>query len=104
MLTVLTVQTSLQTRMALQQQASLDILQTVCGSFSPDSNSSIMSVCAHAVAHHQALQESVVPTFVSHHLVILAVVLKALFGCAVLKFAGKYIKPFDYLVASGAAH
>lgn len=99
------LQTSLQARMVIQQQASLDILQTVCSAAaSTNPTTALVSLCGQAVEHSERIRDAIIPAFVSHKLVIASVAAKALLGYALLRFFPRHIRPFDFLVASGAAH
>lgn len=103
--------TSLQARLALQGQASLNLLSSVCNSMPVDADPSVVQICSKAMANaHAALANTLEPTetslilLLSHHVVIAMVLLKAVFGYSVMRLAARFVRPFDYLVASGAAH
>lgn len=89
--------------MALQQQSSLDLLSTLCSSLPEDVDTSLLHTCAHAISHEA---ESLIAgqSSYSHRLAIAVVLLKAFLGYMLLTRASRYVKPFDFLVASGAIH
>ncbi|KAK9895274.1 hypothetical protein P389DRAFT_172858 [Cystobasidium minutum MCA 4210] len=95
--------TSLQARIALQQQSSLDLLSTLCSSLPENVDASLLHSCAHAISHEAESLLSSQSSY-SHRLAIALVLFKAFLGFVLLTHASKVVKPFDYLVGSGAAH
>jgi hypothetical protein len=89
--------------MALHQQSSLDLLSGLCSSLPEDADSSILHTCAHAISH-QADSLLAMQHTCSHRLAILLVLFKAVLGFTILTRASHVVKPFEYLVASGALH
>ena len=89
--------------MAIQQQSSLDLLSTLCSSLPEDVETSLLHTCAHAISH-EAESLIAAQTPYSHRLVVMVVLLKAFIGYMLLSHVSRVVKPFDYLVASGAVH
>jgi len=95
--------TSLQARMALQHKTTLDVLSTICASMPDDADALLLARCYNAISQFQANASFDLNT-ISHRLAIGLVLLKALAAFALLRYGSRYVRPFDYLVASGASH
>lgn len=89
--------------MALQHKASLDVLSTICSSMPDDADASVLARCSSAISQYH-LTASYDFSGASHHVAIGLVALKAVIGFLILRFGSRHVRPFDYLVASGAAH
>lgn len=75
-----------------------------------DADAGVMQICSKAMSKATAslaADSHTLPSLLllsSHHFIIAMVLAKALLGYAIMRFGTRYIRPFDYLVASGAAH
>jgi hypothetical protein len=89
--------------MALQHKTTLDVLSTICASMPDDADALLLARCYNAISQFQANASFDLNT-ISHRLTIGLVLLKALAAFALLRYGSRYVRPFDYLVASGASH